>query len=322
MQFFHHLRQLLAIARITAAELSRQPFFLLATMLATLCSVLLPMFTVYRMGDIGRFARDGALAFQSVLGLLICAYGASVALRGELTSGTAAMVLTKPVARSTFFLAKYLGILIPLLWFSLAAACAAMGASYISENFSLVDDDYTAATFALLFIGTVPAALLVAAGVNYRWRTPFSAVAFRCLPLFLGVVLAFAALLGLVSPDDLDWSAPLASLLVLLMLAILAAICLALSTRLRAAPSICGAVAIFSCGLLSDAYLLPLAETRPSAAWLYGVLPNFQTFWCADMLARGGLTPGYIAWACLYALLWILLSLLAGIWLFDDSELV
>ena len=322
MTRYRLLRQLLAISRITAAELARQPFFLLATMLAVLGSVLLPMFTVYRMGDIGRFARDGALAFQSVLGLLVCAYGASVALRGELSAGTAAMVLTKPVGRPTFLLAKYLGIMVPLLWFSLACACATIGAATISEHFSMVDDNYASLPFALLFLGAVPTAMLVGAVVNYSRRTPFSATAFRSLPLLLGATLPLALLSGMLDASALDWSAPLASLLVFLMLAVLAAMCLALSARLRAAPAVCGAVAIFSCGLLSDAYLLPLAATSRMAALLHGILPNFQTFWCADMMARGGISPSYIGWAGLYAALWICLSLLLGIWLFDDSELV
>ena len=291
-------------------------------MLAVLGSVLLPMFTIYRMGDIGRFARDGALAFQAVLGLLVCAYAASVALRGELSSGTAAMVLTKPVGRPTFLLAKYLGILVPLIWFSLACAAASMGAAYISLNFSMVDDQFAAMPFALLFLGAVPCSLLVGAAVNYRYRTPFSAIAFRALPQLLGLVLAGALLGGMVHADDLPWSSALASLTIFLMLAVLAAICLTLSTRLRAAPAVCGAVAIFSCGLLSDAYLLPLAASSRLAALLHGVIPNFQTFWCADMLTRGDLTPGYLGWTALYAALWIGLSLLLGSWLFDDSELV
>ncbi|MEI6218815.1 MAG: hypothetical protein WCP86_07930, partial [bacterium] len=67
-------RQFLAIARLTALDLIRQPVCL---MLTASCVVLMALAAVqaFQFGEDGKFTRDSCLAIQFVFGLLAGAYG-------------------------------------------------------------------------------------------------------------------------------------------------------------------------------------------------------------------------------------------------------
>ncbi|HNB53831.1 MAG TPA: ABC transporter permease subunit, partial [Anaerolineales bacterium] len=57
-----------------------------------------------------RQVKQGALAFLLVAGLLAAVLGASSLVAREVRTGTALVVLAKPVGRVSFLLGKYLGL--------------------------------------------------------------------------------------------------------------------------------------------------------------------------------------------------------------------
>lgn len=322
------LRQFAALTVFTTLDLVRQPISLLLT--AT-CVVLMALASMqsFQFGEAGKFARDSGLALQFVFGLLAGAYGACTTLSGEIRNGTALVVLSKPVGREMFFTAKFAGLASFVCLFSACAipACIlterAAPELYVTDRLSL-----------LLLLGSVPAALAVAALVNHRWGRPFSSTAFWFLLLFLLFGLGLTTFLhGRVSWAECEhihspsehfvvyWRLLPAGFLVTMALIVLSGIALALATRLTALPVMSISAGVLFLGLLSD-YLLAGAGSGPLAAVLHAILPNWQHFWMADALSGGGTIPWrYVAIAGTYAACYLATALAGGLLLFRNREM-
>ena len=92
-QIVQTLRRLRAIASTTAAELYGQPVVLLLTLGGVAATALIPFLQLHSFGEAGRLARDGGLAYQLVIGLVLAVVAASSSLHDEVANGTAAAAL-------------------------------------------------------------------------------------------------------------------------------------------------------------------------------------------------------------------------------------
>ncbi|MEI6972360.1 MAG: hypothetical protein WCL44_12695 [bacterium] len=283
----------------------------------------------FQFGEDGKFARDSGLALQFIFGFLAGAYGACTTLSGEIRSGTALVVLSKPVGREVFFTAKLAGIGIFVALFSACAISASLLAERAAPQLYVTDRP---ALFLLLC--SVPFALALAAMINRRWDRPIASVAFICILVCLITEVAITTMLhGRVSWDPCNhqnaatahlighWRLVPAGLLVTMALVVLSATALALATRLATLPvmAICSAV-LFG-GLLSD-YLLADAGSGVFAVILHTLLPNWQNFWMADALSGGGSIPwSYVAIAAVYSACYIAAVTVGGLLLFRNREM-
>ncbi len=317
-----HSRQFAALAANTFLDLVRRPILLLLAVSSVVLTGILPAVSLFMFGEEARLVRDGALAFQFGMGLLLAGAAASAALYSEISRGTAATVLCKPVSRTVFFLAKYAGVLLILALFSLFSLLAAL----LSARLPLpgLETDWRVGA---LFYLAVPAALALAGVSNFFFKRPFVSQAF----LFLGPCLA-AAFLAAACLDPaggwcrfgalLEWRLLPAGVLISLALAVFAAVALSLSTRLSPAFTLAACGVLFFLGLLSDYLLGRAAERSLPAAVAYGLVPNWQDFWLADALAGGGAIPwGYVAGAAGYAGLMIVAVLCLGLIAFRNVEI-
>jgi ABC-2 type transport system permease protein len=324
------LRQFLALSGLTALEALRQPICLLLTVSCVLLTALAPLLLVHNFGEEGRLARDAGLALHFVFGLLLAAYLASSCLARERHSGTVSSVLSKPVGRTLFFLAKFAGLVGVLLVFSVCACAATLLAERVAEKFVMAGDvsgyvtDWpTGARLALAPL----AALLAAGALNYFRKRPFASAAFGWLAaLLLAALVAsgFYDRTGQWAPFhwQVQWRIVPASILVTLGLITLSAVALSLSTRLNAVPivTVCGGV--FVVGLMSDYLFGRLAHASRLAAALYWLTPNWQHFWVADALGKGGTVPlEYVARAALYGAVYAAAVLCLGAWAFRRAEM-
>jgi ABC-type transport system involved in multi-copper enzyme maturation permease subunit len=296
------LRQFAALTRNTFHEIIRQPIILLLTLTSLVLVSLLPQVALFMFGEEQRLVQDGAFAFQLVLGLLLAGTAASLALYREISRGTAAAVLCKPVSRTVFFLSKYCGVLLVVGLFTLLSLLATL----LSARLPLSGLDTDGRVAALLY-ASFPSAFLLAALVNYFWKRPFVSQSFLFLTLCLGA--AFWAG-GCLDPAGgfcrfgvlLEWRLAPAGVLIGLALAVFAAIALSLSTRWPPLFSLAGCGVLLFLGLLADYLLGRAAERSWLAAAAYGLLPNWQDFWLVDALAGGGVIPwSYVGGAGLYA---------------------
>jgi ABC-type transport system involved in multi-copper enzyme maturation permease subunit len=118
------IQQSLAIARTTVVESIQQPVAFLIFASGVLSTLLVPVFQFHRFSEEGRLARDSGFSTMMVFGLALAVTTAGRAVAMEITRGTAAAIIGKPVSRSLFVISKWLGVcgVILLFWLGMTAA--------------------------------------------------------------------------------------------------------------------------------------------------------------------------------------------------------
>jgi len=319
------MRQFITIATNAFMELVRQPVFLLLATGSCLFEIFLATPFYFAFGDEPKLVKNSVLAVTLLAGLFSAVLSASASLAREIRSGTALAVLSKPIGRAQFVLAKYFGIISALTLVTYINSVASLVAGRMTF------DAYGEVDLAALgiFVGSVVAAYLLGGFSNFFLRRPFTSDAVLALTVTVTVaaVIIFAFTeqkqsLGTVG--NVDWRMVPLAVLILFALWILAAIALACSTRLDVIPTLAICSAVFLVGLMSD-YLF--GRPADQGSWwgtvLYTIVPNWQNFWLADALDSGRSTFhwGYVGKAFVYAACYIGATLAAAVVLFEDREL-
>ncbi len=323
-------RQCAALAGNTALEIVRHPLILLLTVSGTLLTGLLPAFAVFALGEEARLVRDGALAVQFLVGLLVASVAASATIHADLRRGTAATVLCKPVSRGVYLLAVTLGLAGVLLLVNAILMMAGLLSSRMALRGLILDGRVMA-----LFMGGVAAAFLAGLAANLGCRRPFTAWTFGALaPCLAAAVLAVGSLDAGAAGHGGDapvtgmaglirGGLPQAGVLVALASLVLGSLAIALSVRLP--PLLSGAAcgALFLLGLVSES-LFRAASATSLPAWLaWRLLPNWQLFWMADALSDGGrVSWAYVAGAGGYAACYAGAALALGMLVFRRADVV
>jgi ABC-type transport system involved in multi-copper enzyme maturation permease subunit len=323
------MRQFLNIAANAFMELIRQPVFLLLMTASVLFEIFLAVPYYFAFGDEPKLVKNSTLAVMLLLGLLGAVLSASASLAREIRSGTALAVLSKPVSRAQFFLAKYAGLAGALTLLTYVNLLGVLLASKMAFD-AYGKTDVPALT---LFGAGVVLAYALAGLSNFFLRRPFVSDAVLAL-VVTGTLAALAVFrftyqmesLGTVA--HVDWRLVPAGILILFALWILAAVALACSTRLDTIPTLAVCSAVFLLGLMSD-YFYSQMGGKPDgggpwwASALYTVIPNWQLFWLADALDMGKSTYqwGYVGKAFAYAVTYAGAALAVGTALFEEREL-
>src|SRR5277367_1910827 len=108
------MRQFITIANNAFMELVRQPIFLLLMTGAAIFEIFLATPYYFAFGDEPKLVKNSVLAVMLLVGLFGAVLSASASLAREIRSGTALAVLSKPVGRAQFLLAKYVGLMLAL----------------------------------------------------------------------------------------------------------------------------------------------------------------------------------------------------------------
>jgi len=319
------MRQFLTIALNALMELVRQPVFLLLMTSSALFSIFLATPFYFAFGDEPKLVKNSTLAVMLLAGLLGAVLSASASLAREIRGGTALAVLSKPVGRAQFLLAKYVGLIGALTLLTYVNLVATLLASRMAFDAYGDPDRFAIGIFAL----GVVVAYLLGGFSNFFLRRPF--VSDAVLSLVLMVTVAFVVINFFdkeVRPQafasGVDWRLVPAGILVLFAVWVLAALALASSTRLDVVPTLVICSAFFLMGIMSD-YLFgrPAAQGAWWASVLYTVTPNWQLFWLADALNAGKSTFhwAYVGKALGYAVAYIGAALAVAVALFEDREL-
>jgi ABC-2 type transport system permease protein len=319
------MRQFIIIAVNAFMELVRQPVFLLLMTCSSAFEIFLATPYYFAFGDEPKLVKNSTLAVMLLAGLLGAVLSASASLAREIHAGTALAVLSKPVGRARFIVAKYVGLAGALLLMTYVNMVAALVASQMSF------DVYGSTDLPALgiFLGCVVAAYAFAGFSNFFLRRPFASdavftlVAMVTVAAFL-VVQFTTQMRSMNEVSQVDWRLVPASLLILFALWILAALALACSTRLDMIPTLAICSAFFLIGLMSD-YLFGRPANRGEwwASALYTITPNWQLFWIADLLETGktGFQWAYVGKALVYAICYVGASLAVAVSLFEEREL-
>ena len=247
------MRQIVAIAANAFMELVRQPVYLLLMTSAVLFEIFLATPYYFAFGDEPKLVKNSVLAVMFLTGLLGAVLSASASLSRELRSGTALAVLSKPVGRAQFLIAKYIGVIGALTVMLYVTAVAALVAGRMAF------DAYGKTDLAAVGIFALAVAVAYAFGgfVNFFLHRPFVSGAVGALVVTVTiaafVIVQFTTQMqSLGEVATVDWRLVPAAILILFAVWILAALALACSTRLDMIPTLAVCSAFFLVGLMSD----------------------------------------------------------------------
>ncbi|MEN9359118.1 MAG: hypothetical protein RL095_653 [Verrucomicrobiota bacterium] len=271
------------VARNTLRESQREPLCLIVTLCALSLVGLLPPLALFVFREEFKIITDNALMTLLSSSMVLAALLASLGLGRELRSGTAALVLSKPVSPAAWLLAKMSGTALAVLGHSLVVALGALVVLRATpDQFELEWGLYWT------YWG-----LIVAACAWGAWRNWSSGVSFSSsTQSALLVLLALLALAAHFWPAAEGSSAGLhhgfAACLVAVLFAapVMSAAATAASIRLGT-----GAVLGFCASLLllglAQRGLLHYAGDPAWGAVVRALIPDWQAFWLADPLASG-----------------------------------
>jgi ABC-type transport system involved in multi-copper enzyme maturation permease subunit len=319
------MRQFFTIAINTFMELIRQPIFLLLMTASVLFELFLAVPYYFALGDEPKLVENSVLAVMLLSGLFGAVLSASSSLAREIRSGTALAVLSKPVSRIQFLMAKFAGLAAALMVLTYVNMIGVLLASRMAF------DSYSSTDLPALgiFAAGIALAYSLAGFSNFFLRRTFVSDAVFAMVIFctLAAFIIFRftrQLQSLGTAGYVNWNLLPAGILILFALWILAAIALACSTRFDMIATLAICSAIFLIGLMSDYFFGRRAEHGEWwASALYSIVPNWQLFWLADAIETGKSTFqwAYVGKAFAYAICYAGAALAAGAALFEEREL-
>ena len=279
---------------------------------------------MYTMSDDNKLLREIGLSTLFLTSLFISIFSASGAVAKEMENKTILTVLTKPVQRPIFIIAKFLGV-----------ASAVVLAHYICTIALLmvirhgvletVNDphDWTVIVTAGVIVVTV---FLLSAFFNYAYGWKFSSTAIVLTGIFatLGIIfLIFIDIKWQFNPKDNGINAVdiYGSVLLLLAALIMVALAVAFSARFNIVVTLSFCIGIFLLGLVSDYAFGRFAETQLWAKIGRFLVPNLQIFWVSDAIYEGSQIPvKYILITASYALCYTIAILTLAIAFFQRRQ--
>lgn len=285
------MRAFRALVSTTFTELSSQPVAMLLVFAGLVLTALIPLLHFHEFGEPGRLVRDGGLAYQLLIGIVLAVFSVSCSIRDELENGTALATLGKPVSRFTFLLGKYCGACALLGMFWVCTFASTTVSCRISPRFVTMADGamgyVTDRVSQMLVLLAPPAALAVAASLHYHGRARFCLAAIRLMAVFSLATLALAVLFDSqwrLAPalSNVDFGVARASLPVLFALLACCAFAASLSVRLPA-----NVVAIVMAVIVAVGLSWSSLTARHPALTALPVI-DVQVFWVGDVLSRTG----------------------------------
>lgn len=260
------MRQFATIATNAFMELVRQTVFLVLLSLSAAFIIFLANVYYFALGDDPKLTKDSILAVIFLTGLFGAVLSAAASVAHELRSGTALAVLSKPVGRITFLLAKFAGVAAALTLLTYVNLVAALMASKLAFT-SYGEPNLPALA---IFAGAMLLGYAIGGFNNFFLGRPFVSDSVFALTVTLTIAL-FAIDLAIDTEfqfaegyeSRIDPRLIPAVLLILFALWMLAGLAIACATRLDLIPTLAVCSALFVLGLMSD----HLFGRRAEPAW-------------------------------------------------------
>lgn len=258
--------QALTIARNAFIESLRQPAMLFLILGSGVLQILIPWMTGFAMGleESGELEGDNKLQFDIglstvfVFATILAAFIATATLSREIDNKTALTVVSKPIARPTIVLGKYLGVSAALL-LALGTMIIFLLASVRHGVMSTAADtvDWPVVT---LMVGAVLLSMILAGWTNffYGWNFPQIATVLMLPLATVAIVVAFKFDKHWTPQElthDFKPQVTIASLALSMAVLVLASIAIAASTRLGQVMTIVVCLGAFVASLLTNHFL-------------------------------------------------------------------
>jgi len=317
--------KLFTIAKNTFIETLRQPVYAIIIIAALLLFFISPSLTMYTMDDDNKLLRELGLSTLFLTSLFIAIFSASGAVAEEIESKTITTVLSKPVQRPIFIIAKFLGVAaaVALAHYICTIALLMAIRHGVLEAVWETHDWTVLVTAGAIVVLT----FLLTVFFNYAYDWKFSSTAIVLMGVFATLGIVFLSFI------DRNWQFNqqgnginaldvYGSILLLLAATIMVALAVALSARFNIVVTLSACIGIFLLGLISDYTYGKLAEKHYLLAKIwYCLVPNLQTFWISDAIYEGSVVPvKYIIISASYALCYTTAILLFAIAIFQRRQ--
>ncbi len=321
--------KLFTIAKNTFIETLRQPVYAIIIIAAVFLFFISPSLTMYTMSDDNKLLREIGLSTLFLASLFIAIFSASGAVAEEIENQTITTVLSKPVQRPIFIVAKFLGVSAAVILAHYICTIALL----MAIRHGVLED--VSATHDWTVIGTagfvIGATLILSTFFNYvyDWKMTSTAVVLTGIFATLGIVfLYFIDRNWQFNPQNNNISTVdiYGSVLLLFAAIIIVALAVALSARFNIAVTLSACFGIFLLGLVSDYTFGNLAEKQFFGAEILATIgrylvPNLQIFWISDAIYEGSEIPlKYIIITSSYAVCYTTAILALAIALFQRRQ--
>ena len=316
--------KLFTLTKNTFIEIVRQPVYAIIIISALLLFFISPSVTMYSMSDDNKLLREIGLSTLFLASLFIAIFSASGAVAEEIENKTITTVLSKPVQRPIFIIAKFSGVSAAVI---LAHYICTIGLLMTIRHGVPESDWHPNDRTVLIAAGaTVALTLLLSAFLNYVYDWKFTSTAIVLLAIFATLSMVFLCFI------DQHWKFNpqgnginrldvYGSVLLLLAAIIIAALAVAFSARFNIVVTLSACVGIFLLGLISDYTFGRFAETYLWAKIGRFLVPNLQLFWISDAIYEGSVVPiKYIGISAIYALCYTTAILSLAIALFQRRQ--
>lgn len=282
------------IARATFKESIRQPLFLLLLAVGILMLVTLTFLPFFSLGDDIKLLKDCGLATILFAGLLLAVWTSSLAISGEIEGKTAMTLLSKPINRRQFIVGKYFGIFQAALTLVIPMTIVFLCMIYFKVGYDAKESAKEVPDFFNWDF--------VISGTNLRVPLPET-------QRFMEVIQVLPAIV-----------------LVLLEIAVMAAISVAISTRLPMIVNMVSCLAIFIIGhltpVLVKAGVVKIEFVKFTGQLIATALPALEVFNVSAAVATSAIVPPvYLGSAALYCAAYTAAMLLLAFILFEDRDL-
>ena len=316
--------KLFTLSKNTFIATLRQPVYAIIITAALLLLFLSPSVAMYTMSDDNKLLRELCLSTLFLASLFISIFSASGAVGEEIENKTILTVLSKPVRRPIFIIAKFLGV-----------AGAVILAHYIctivmlmSIRHGVLQTGFDTYDWTVLSAGAAAAFLtfLLSTFFNYAYDWRFSSTAVILGGIFFTFGMVFLCFIDRdwqFNPQDNGINAldVYGSLLLLFAALIIVALAVAFSARFNIVVTLSACVGIFLLGLVSDYTFGRFAEEHLWAKIGRFLVPNLQIFWISDAIYEGSVVPfKYILISGSYALCYTAAVLLVAIAVFQRRQ--
>ena len=318
------MNKLFTISKNTFIEIIRQPVYSIIIISALLLIIISPSIAMYTMDDDNKLLREICLSTLFLTSLFIAIFSASGAVAEELETKTIASVLSKPIQRPIFIIAKFLGVAVAVALAHYICTIALLMAIRhgVQESVSDTHDWTVISSGAIIII----LSFLLSAFLNYIYDWKFTSTAIILIGMLATIGILFLSFI------DSQWQFNPAenhinavdiygSVLLLLAALIIVALAVALSSRFNIVVTLSICIGIFLLGLVSDYAFTKAAETHLWAKIGRIIIPNLQIFWISDAIYEDNQIPlKYIAFSASYAICYTAAILSFAIAIFQKRQ--
>ena len=302
-----------SLTRNTFRECLREPVFFLILASTLLLVLSFPLLTFFSFDRQIWTILESSMAAVLFLGFAAAVICTNTCVQREMKNGTLLLLLSKPVSRFTFLLAKVAGIAGGMIVFSVICCTAVMIMSLASISPYLFDSKVLLTFFAVCAVCCVFGAVR-----NYFSGASFTENAILALllamPLFY--LIFYHILLNRIGSLDAHASAGLtfvhfttilpSMLLLLLAIVLMGMISTAMALHFSFASNLVFCSALFLVGLVAGQWIKSVFGA--GSFWgglLSSLLPNWQLFWMAYPLSNETAVPAsYVGWMTLYVVVY------------------